>query len=338
MSSTFAKKLIDWYEANRRDLPWRQTQDPYKIWISEIMLQQTRVAAVIPYYERFLARFPDFQTLAEAPESEVLTYWAGLGYYSRARNLQKAAQAMVAMGGFPKTYEEIAELPGIGEYTSAAVASIAFRLPYVVLDGNVLRVMSRLRADSGDIRAVTTRKRLKEAAQREIDHERPDLFNQGLMELGATICLPKAPKCLYCPYNDGCKAKLQGVQNTLPIKASKAEPIAVERHLLWIEKDGKVLLWQRAESSLRLAGFWELPDAAELAATSTGPPVGEFRHSIVNHRYRFVLSRGKLSQATTSSYRWVEIKNVFRLPLSTVTKKSLKLLDIEPPQTVQGDY
>jgi A/G-specific adenine glycosylase len=295
------------------------------------MLQQTRVAAVIPYYERFLAHFPDYQSLAAAPEEEVLRLWAGLGYYSRARNLQNAARQMVALGGFPSTFEGISALPGIGEYTSAAVASIAFRLPYVVLDGNVLRVMSRLRADSGDIRALSTRKRLKAAAQELLDPLRPDLFNQALMELGAIICLPKAPKCFYCPYNDSCKARLQGLEKTLPIKSKKAEPIEIERHLLWIEKDNCVLLWQRGESSQRMAGFWELPDAQDIPAKVSGPPLGTFRHSIVNHNYRFVLSPGKLSRGPKGSYKWIALENVFRLPLSTVTKKSLKLINRVPP-------
>jgi len=174
---TFRRALLDWYEANRRDLPWRRTRDPYRIWVSEVMLQQTRVPAVIPHYNRFLKKFPTIEALANAPEQEVLASWSGLGYYSRARNLHRAAKLMQEAGGFPRDYEAIRQLPGVGDYTAAAVASIAFDLPYPVLDGNVLRVLSRVRVEPGELRALSTRNRLGEMARHLLDSARPADFN-----------------------------------------------------------------------------------------------------------------------------------------------------------------
>src|SRR5436853_2803564 len=186
-----AALLLAWYRKSHRDLPWRGTTDPYRIWVSEIMLQQTRAVAVIPYYERFLARFPTVATLAAAPEQDVLALWAGLGYYSRARNLRRAAQAIVAAGGFPRDYDAIRALPGIGDYTAAAVASIAFSLPHAVLDGNVMRVVARVENEGADIGTVRTRERFRAVAQEWLVPDDPGHFNQALMELGATVCLPR---------------------------------------------------------------------------------------------------------------------------------------------------
>jgi A/G-specific adenine glycosylase len=196
--SRFRRELLEWYRRGQRDLPWRRTKDPYAIWISEIMLQQTRVAAVIPYYERFLTAYPNFGALAAAPEAELLGMWAGLGYYSRARNVQKAARQMVELGGFPRDYEAIRGLAGIGDYTAAAVASIAFDLPHAVLDGNVMRVLARVGNDGSDIGSIGTRKRLQAEAQRLLDGRHAGEFNQALMELGATVCVPKQPVCGNC--------------------------------------------------------------------------------------------------------------------------------------------
>src|SRR5690349_5158936 len=188
-----------WYARGHRDLPWRSTGDPYRIWVSEIMLQQTRAQAVIPYYERFLTRFPSVPALAAAKEDEVLALWSGLGYYSRARNLLRAARQIAAAGSFPSDYDAIRALPGIGDYTAAAVASIAFGRPHAVLDGNVLRVVARMENDAADIRSSRTRERFREIAQSWLDPRDPGHFNQALMELGATVCLPRNPLCLVCP-------------------------------------------------------------------------------------------------------------------------------------------
>ena len=205
-------------EVHQRDLKWRQTRDPYAVWISEVMLQQTRVATVTPYYERFLARFPNFHALAEAPESELLAHWAGLGYYHRARNLQRAAQMMRSIGFFPTTFEEIRRLPGIGAYIAAAVASISFDLPHAVLDGNVFRVLSRIFGDATNIASGAGRKHFAGLAETLLHRAAPGAFNQAVMELGATVCLPSNPQCLVCPVSVFCRARQSGRQNDLPVK------------------------------------------------------------------------------------------------------------------------
>ena len=240
----FAKLLIEWYSAGHRDLPWRRTADPYRIWVSEIMLQQTRAQAVIPYYERFLARFPTVESLAAAHEDEVLALWSGLGYYSRARNLRRAAVEIAAAGGFPESYEAIRALAGIGDYTAAAIASIAFGLPHAVLDGNVLRVVARVENDAADIASARTRERFRAAAQGWLDARRPGAFNQALMELGATVCLPRNPLCLVCPLRDHCQARAEGTAGQLPVKLRKTEPVRIEGVLLVVRERGRVLLRQ----------------------------------------------------------------------------------------------
>src|SRR2546430_550206 len=252
----FRSDLLRWFGAHQRALPWRETRDPYRIWVSEIMLQQTRVAAVIPYYHRFLERFPDFRALASAPEPELLAYWAGLGYYYRARNMQQAARLMQARGSFPATYEEIRGLPGVGEYTAAAVSSIAYDLPHAALDGNVLRVLSRVLDERTNIASTVGRRRFTALAQDLLDPEHPGAFNQAMMELGATICLPKNPQCLLCPVAKICRARASGVHNELPVKAVRAAIVQEQRVVFWIEKKGAVLLWQRPPTARLMPGFW----------------------------------------------------------------------------------
>src|SRR5580658_3387328 len=236
------RRLLAWYGKHKRDLPWRRTEDPYRIWISEIMLQQTRVAAVLPYYGRFLARFPGVQALAEAGEQDLLAAWAGLGYYSRARNLQKAAKNIVERGEFPRDHSSLRELPGVGDYTAAAVSSIAFGLPHAVLDGNVARVLSRLAPELGDIKSDAVRKRLRAFAGVLLDRKQPGEFNQALMELGATVCVPKQPLCGDCPVRLHCQARQQGLETQLPLNGARPSASRREKHLLVIEKAGKVLL------------------------------------------------------------------------------------------------
>jgi A/G-specific adenine glycosylase len=317
--------MLRWFEANQRDLPWRRTRDPYLIWLSEIMLQQTRVAAVIPYYERFVAKYPDLASLAAAPEDELLGLWAGLGYYSRARNLQKAAREMVRAGAFPRDYAAIRALPGVGDYTAAAVGSIAFGIPEAVLDGNVIRVMARVICEQGEVGNSKTKSRLRQEAQNQLDRERPGEFNQALMELGATICLPKAPKCLICPINDNCCARSRGLENTLPIKLKKKAAIAESKELLLICDKDRALLWRRRGDSRRLAGFWELPEADSLKGVRRGRLLGRFRHAIVNHKYEVSVYEGKLKGEVTDPYQWFSWLELGNLPLSTMAQKSLKL-------------
>ncbi len=319
------RSLLNWYRKCKRDLPWRRTEDPYRIWISEIMLQQTRVAAVIPYYERFLTLFPNASTLASAPEQKLLAAWAGLGYYTRARNLQKAARAIVELPQFPRDHAALIELPGVGDYTAAAVASIAFGKPHAVLDGNVLRVLSRMVAEPGDIKSQIVRGRLRAIAEELLDRKRPGEFNQALMELGAMVCVPKHPLCGDCPLRPHCQARQQGLENQLPFSGARSSGDRQEKHLLAIEKRGKILLWQRPHDSRRLAGFWELPEREQVpGATILGDGAG-FRHTIVNTTYLVRVHRATIP-AAPSGFKWFVKSGMETLPLSTISKKALRRL------------
>lgn len=243
--ANFRSQLLGWFRQFQRDLPWRRTRNPYRIWLSEIMLQQTRVAAVIPYYEKFLERFPDVRALAAAPQEEVLRLWSGLGYYSRARNLQKAAQQIVAQHGgqFPANIEDILGLPGIGNYTAAAILSIAFGEEHAVLDGNVARVLARLGAIQGDLRAPQRWKELQKIASACLDPKSPGDWNQAMMELGATLCTPKSPQCLLCPVNQFCEGLKLGIAESLPEKRKKRATVAVTLAVaVFADKKGQTLL------------------------------------------------------------------------------------------------
>ncbi len=255
-----AGQLVNWYYANQRDLPWRHTRDPYKIWISEIMLQQTRVDTVIDYYHRFLERFGTLRELAGAPEQEVLTVWKGLGYYSRARNLQKAAKQIVEHydGIFPRDYEAIRQLPGIGDYTAGAVVSIAFNQPYPAVDGNVLRVICRLDGIGEDISQDRTKKRVAAIVSRMIPEGRAGEFTQALMELGALVCTPSAPQCGRCPVQSFCAASRTGRQNELPVKKKKEAPREVLCWVAVLRENGKILMEYRKSETL-LGQLWGLP-------------------------------------------------------------------------------
>lgn len=320
--------LTEWFATSRRDLPWRRTRDPWRILVSEVMLQQTRVSVVAPYYERFLERYPDAASLAVAPEQELLAQWSGLGYYTRARNLQKAAQAVVEREGFPDTYEEIRALPGVGEYTAAAVASIAFGLPYAVMDGNVLRVLSRAFAEVGDIQSQSVRVRLKEEAQRLLDPRRPGDFNQAVMELGATVCLPRNPQCLLCPWRDQCAARAEGIEQELPMKGRKRNPVKQQVTLCLVERDGALLLRQREARASRLAGFWDLPEARELPQADLGEPLGSFRHSITRYDYVVEVRNASVIRAPRG-FKWLTRAEIEELPLSTMARKALAAAGVE---------
>ncbi|HEX4228698.1 MAG TPA: A/G-specific adenine glycosylase [Bryobacteraceae bacterium] len=322
-------RLLNWFAQSKRDLPWRLTKDAYRIWISEIMLQQTRVAAVIPYYDRFLARFPSVEVLANAPEEDLLAHWAGLGYYSRARNLQKAAQRIAIAGGFPTTYEGICELPGVGDYTAAAVASIAFDLPHVVLDGNVFRVLSRLFNDSMNIKSPHARRHFAKLADELMDPAQPGDFNQAMMELGATVCLPRAPRCLLCPVAEFCRAREAQTQTGLPTRVAAPRNAAEQRTLYWIERDGQLLLWQRPADARLMPGFWELPERDQLPQVEAGEVIGMFRHGITVHDYRFTIVHSTPPQET-GACRWVPLSDLNCLPSSTVLRKAWTVVHRTP--------
>ncbi|HEY8528179.1 MAG TPA: A/G-specific adenine glycosylase [Paenibacillaceae bacterium] len=262
--TAFSRKLLEWYLANRRDLPWRRTRDPYHIWVSEIMLQQTRVDTVIPYFNRFVERFPTVRDLAEAPEAEVLKLWEGLGYYSRARNLQAAArQVMERHGGsLPADRESLARLKGIGPYTVGAILSIAFNVPEPAVDGNVMRVLARFFGLEDDVARPATRVRMEALARELIPEGHAGDFNQALMELGALVCTPRAPQCAVCPVAAECVAKSGGRQESLPVKSKGKAPRPEYRLAVLVEGTGplagRVLVRKRPAEGL-LARLWELP-------------------------------------------------------------------------------
>lgn len=257
-----AKPLVKWYREQKRDLPWRQDANAYKVWVSEIMLQQTRVEAVKPYYARFLNTFPTIRELAEAKEDMLLKMWEGLGYYNRVRNMQKAAiQVMEEYGGvFPADYDAIRNLTGIGNYTAGAIASFAFGIPKPAVDGNVLRVISRLTASYDDIMKASVRERVEEELEELIPADAASDFNQGLIELGAIVCVPNgAPKCAECPLADLCKAHEKGIELELPIKA-KAKARRIEKKTVFVFQDGEHIAIQKRPAKGLLAGLYELPN------------------------------------------------------------------------------
>ena len=264
--------LLSWYRREKRDLPWRENRDPYRIWISEIMLQQTRVEAVKPYFFRFFEHFPRISDLAAAPEEELLKCWEGLGYYSRARNIKKAAEILTEKynGGFPESYGEILALPGIGSYTAGAIASIAFELP-VPADGNVLRVLSRVTGSFDDILKQSTKKKMEALVSEVIQPGRAGDFNQALIETGAMICIPGgAPLCSQCPFFTVCAARSQGLTEKLPVKTPKKKRKIEEKTVLLLEYQDKIAIRKRREDGL-LASLYEFVNVpGQLSAEEAG--------------------------------------------------------------------
>ena len=253
-------RLLAWYDANRRDLPWRRTRDPYRILVAEVLLQRTRVASGVPYYERFLARFPTVRDLAAAPLDDVLAAWEGLGFYRRAEHLHAAAQAIVNRHGgtVPRSYEALAALPGIGPYTAGAIASIAFGLPVPAIDGNVTRVIARLFRIRSDVTRPNARRRIAELAADLVSVDRAGAFNQAMMELGATICTPISPACERCPVEGLCLARAAGEERAIPLSRKRAAVRTVRVAFALIEAKGRVLLVRRKSGEL-LGGLWSLP-------------------------------------------------------------------------------
>lgn len=335
----FRRTLLNWFDAHRRDLPWRTRSGElspgfYKVWISEIMLQQTRVEAVVPYYEKFLRAFPEVQTLARAQEPKVLAHWSGLGYYSRARNLHRAAKQISATG-VPETYEDLRALPGVGPYTAAAIASIALNLPHAAIDGNVIRVVSRLTNDSGEITSTATRRRIDAEAARILDPRRPGDFNQAMMELGATVCVPRTPRCPECPVARFCLARAEGTAADLPIKLRQNQTRDVILDLgLFVRRRTHIFLVARGAQSRRLAGFHELP-ALDLVPSWTGKPLPTFSHQIVNDRFRVHVYVGPPPRRLPVG-KWYSLGAVDQIPLTTITRKALaaasrsKMIHIPP--------
>jgi A/G-specific adenine glycosylase len=304
-------RLLRWYDANKRDLPWRRSRDPYRIWVSEIMLQQTRVGAVLAHYDAFLSRFPDVSALARARANSVLAAWSGLGYYRRARAMHACARELVRNHGgeFPRSREALCKLPGIGRYTSAAIASIAFGEACAVLDGNVKRVLRRLLAMT-----APTQEPLWSAAERLLSRARPGDFNQAMMELGATVCLPKLPRCPECPIAAWCATRGADSRkkNSAPqLKQEVAFRLAVRRR--------SVFLVKRSNQVSVMPGMWELPQMRALRRSSK--VLFRLRHSITNTDYLVTVMAGP---APRDCGAWVTPHNVRRLPLTGLTRKILR--------------
>ena len=316
--------LLDWYRENRRDLPWRRTSDPYPIWVSEIMLQQTRVAAVIGYYERFLGAFPHIADLAAADDDALMKQWQGLGYYSRARNLKRAAIEIVKNHGgrFPDTYEKILSLPGIGEYTAGAIASIAFGLPVPAVDGNVLRVTARLTGDEADITLPATKKRVREALLQAMPQDAPGEFNQAMMELGATMCLPNGkPDCANCPLREFCAAHRDDLTDALPVTPKKKPRSVEERVVYLVFFNEKVAVRRRPERGL-LSGLFEFPSRMKVEPAPNIPgrcvPGPAAKH-IFTHREWRMESRVIHADSDVLPDGWiwadaVELNSIYAIP------------------------
>ena len=314
---SFRSALLGWYDRHRRDLPWRRDRDPYRIWVSEIMLQQTRVAAVLEHYARFMKRFPTVNALASAREASVLAAWSGLGYYHRARRMHQAAKLIVKEreGVLPHRAKEWLEVPGIGRYTAAAIASIAFDEPVAVLDGNVERVLERLLGRE-DGREVAWQR-----AETLLDRERPGDFNQGMMELGATVCTPRVPQCLLCPVNAFCTTR--GVEKPKPQAPRKSK----EAFYGLARRGGELLLVQRPADASLMAGMWELPSLSR-DNVNGDEPLLRVRHSITDTDYRvsvFWLASEQLPRDEPRA-RWFPVKQLDRLPTTGLTRKILRKL------------
>jgi A/G-specific adenine glycosylase len=343
--ATLHRPLLEWYRRNRRELPWRKGRDPYRIWVSEVMLQQTTVKAVVPYYEAFLARFPSLADLAGADEGAVLGQWSGLGYYHRARNLRRGAQHVAThhAGRFPKTLEAALAIPGVGLYTASAILSIAHGLPLPVVDGNVRRVLARLFALQGP--EWKKDGPYYNRAQDLLDGEHPGDWNQAVMELGATVCTPKRPACPACPLRSHCEARAQGIVERLPETRGRRASVDVTVAVAVIERDARLLLVRRSEGRL-MGRLWEIPQTSlesrgypdlvsELKSrhgldVAPGSLVARARHAITFRRIRVEAFRSRLrGQAPLDAdrYLWAGREELKALPTSSLTRKVLHALD-----------
>jgi A/G-specific adenine glycosylase len=336
-NSHFHKKLLDWYDKNQRDLPWRKIKNPYLTFVSEIMLQQTQVITVIPYFERFIRELPDWDALAKAPDEKVLKLWEGLGYYRRARNLKAAAQRVVTdfKGKLTESREEILKLPGIGPYSAGAILSIAFQKPFPLVDGNVIRVFSRFFLLRGNLKSGTGLKKVWALSEKRIHPKRPGDYNQALMELGATVCYSENPQCLLCPLFSLCGAAQKGVQNEFPesLKARQSEEVRVA--VLLVEKKGKVLSRIRPETERWLKGLWEFPSCEgetfekairqlekQYKVKAWRKELKELKHQITHHKIHMRLYRAQARDGKIpAGSKWVAPAQLDSLPFSSAQNK-----------------
>ncbi len=350
MPSNFTVKLLAWYKRNARDLPWRDHPDPYAIWVSEVMLQQTRVEAVIPYFHRWMERFPTVFDLATASQQEVLGLWEGLGFYSRARNLHRAAQIVVQEhdGALPQDVQALKKLPGIGDYTAAAIASMAFGGNHPALDGNIRRVLSRVFNITVPLRSSAGERRLKELLWEHLPPGEAGDYNQAMMDLGATVCTPKSPGCVRCPLARLCQARKLGLQEERPVRVRKKKTPHHTVAAAVIRRGGQVLIVQRPPHGL-LGGMWEFPGGKqepgeslpaclrreireELAAdVQVGEPLGVFTHAyshfkITLHAFLCTL-RGRPPQLVEhTDLRWVRLPDLDAFPMGKIDRQISKRL------------
>ena len=310
------RRLLVWYDRAHRDLPWRRTRDPYRIWVSEIMLQQTRVGAVLEHYAEFFRRFPNLNALAKANEAEVLAAWSGLGYYRRARSLHRAAKMVVEERGgvLPRSAEEWRMLPGVGRYTAAAIASIAFGEAQAVVDGNVERVLARVFA-----RSDATTSETWQAAEALLDRRRPGDYNQAVMELGATVCLPGQPRCEECPWRRYCASEDAASRSARTSSPKPARRVLEARYVL-AQRRGRVLLQQREAAASLMPGMWELPPANGNCAGLAE----RFRHAILDTNYRVEVYRAAAAPSPSADARWISQAELRTLPLTGLCRKVLR--------------
>lgn len=331
-------RLLAWYRQNKRDLPWRRTRDPYAILVSEIMLQQTRVAAVIPYYERWMRTFPTVQALAQAKLDKVLSQWAGLGYYSRARNLHRAAQVIVEKhdARIPADMDALQTLPGVGRYTAGAIASIAYDKPAAILDGNVIRVLSRLFLIRGDTSVTHARNRLWALAEQIIPPSHISDFNQSLMELGALVCLPDEPRCACCPLKWVCRGRLSGNASQLPVLRRRKATRSVRQYALILRRKDKVWLERRMHGEL-MAGLWGFPRFQTMRAIHQQHPelparkIGTIVHSVMQQRitvHAMLASRNGEQHAVTTTRlaRWIRLRDLRSFALPSADRRLANLI------------
>lgn len=319
--------LAKWYMANQRKLPWRESKNPYFIWISEVMLQQTTVAAVMPYFERFISRFPTLESLADAPMEDVLEMWSGLGYYSRARNLHKSAQAL-RTGPFPNTYQKLIEFPGLGPYTARAVTSIAFGDRVGVVDGNVIRVLSRRWGLAIEWWKNKEKDKLQKIADDLVQHADPSLVNQGLMELGATVCSKEKPICSLCPWRQNCLAFKNEKTSHLPLKKPKKEKSLWLYNAKIIKKNSQILFTKNSALPV-LSRMWMIP--GKIQRISKKPLKYDFTHSVTDHII-YVISQaprpGVEMITDTNDLKWIKRNEIGKFSQSSLTKKLLKKWDL----------
>ena len=349
--NNFGRILIEWYQNNRRDLPWRRTKNPYLIWISEIILQQTRVAQGYDYYQRFVKRFPDVFSLADADEDEVMKYWQGLGYYSRARNSHAAARSMAEAGGFPKTYKEVLALKGVGGYTAAAICSFAYGMPYAVVDGNVYRVLSRWLGIETPIDSTEGKRIFAEVAAELLDKAQPGLYNQAIMDFGALQCTPVSPNCMFCPFIDTCVARQKGLVDTLPVKQHKAKVTNRYFNYIYVRMGAHTLINKRTgndiwknlyelplietESEVPEEKFYALPQWQEMLAEGEVPSVRKEKKGVkhvLSHRviyanfYEVILPE---NAASFAQYQRIRIEDLHKFAVSRLVNQFFSLI-LEP--------